>query len=224
MSPAATGGDSRATVGAKPSRTKRKHERHSREETTLRILDAAEELFARRDPSRVTVRQIAQKAQVTHPLVHQYVGSKSDILDAVVSRGAPQRQQLMREHPDYREAMPLLFEDVVARKVHSRAVVRSAMDGVEYVPMEQREESGRMLIALARQSVSLGRTRLPEPPAVDPRIGVAAAIALAYGWTALEETLLSICELKLEDQAEVRNQIVGICRYVAELVHDPATI
>jgi len=202
----------------------KKHQRHSREETTIRILDAAEALFARRDPSRVTVREIADKAGVTHPLVHEYVGSKSDILDAVISRGAPQRQRLMSEHPDYREAVPLLFDDVVARKVHTRSVVRSAMDGVEYVPMRQREASGRMLIALAEQSVAQGRTRLPGPSAVDPRIGVAAAIALVYGWTALEDTLLRVCDLTHEDPDEVHAQMLEIFRYVAELVHAPATI
>lgn len=230
MEPEHSAGDVSDTRCASPSAaesaasSRKKHERHSREETTIRILDAAEELFARRDPSRVTVREIAEAAGVTHPLVHEYMGSKSDILEAVVSRRAPHRHRLMLEHPDYREALPLLIEDVLNRKVHTMAVVRSAMDAVEYVPMGQREDSGRMLIALAEQSVALGRERLPDSRMVDPRIGVAAAIALVYGWTALEQTLLSICDLTQEDPVEVHRQMMGIFEYVADLVHAPATI
>ena len=113
----------RRTTPSPESRT-----RQSREETTAAILDAAEELFSRRDPNRVTVREIAEKAGVTHPLVHQYVGSKSDILDAVIRRGAPHRHEIMAAHPDFREVMPLLFADVLSRRVHSRAI-RPLRDG-----------------------------------------------------------------------------------------------
>ena len=71
-------------VGREPKWT-----RHPRAETTERILDAAEDLFSRRDPDKVTVREIAAKAGVTHPVVHEYVGSKADIVAAVIERGAP---------------------------------------------------------------------------------------------------------------------------------------
>ena len=73
--------------------------RHPRSETTERILDAAEDLFSRRDPDNVTVREIAAKAGVTHPVVHEYLGSKADIVAAVIERGAPRRQQLMTRAP-----------------------------------------------------------------------------------------------------------------------------
>ena len=47
----------------------------SRAETTERILDAAEELFASRAPGDVTVRDVAEAAGVTHALVHSYLGT-----------------------------------------------------------------------------------------------------------------------------------------------------
>ena len=103
--------------------------RLSREETTTAILDAAEELFSRRDPTRVTVREIAEKAGVTHPLVHQYVGSKSDILDAVIKRGAPAR------HDDHRRRIRtterscrLCSRTCWSRRVHTQ-VDRPLRDG-----------------------------------------------------------------------------------------------
>ena len=61
-------------------------QRPGREVTTDAILDAAGQLFAARGYSGVTVREIAERAGVSHALVHQYVGSKADILRGVLTR------------------------------------------------------------------------------------------------------------------------------------------
>jgi len=98
--------------------------RFTREETTTKILDAAEDLFSRRDPAKVTMREIAEAAGVTHPLVHQYIGTKADVLKAVVQRGAPARQEMIATFTDLRAALPPLVEDVLSRRVHSRSIVR----------------------------------------------------------------------------------------------------
>ena len=151
-----------ATVAGKNGREP-KWTRHPRAETTERILDAAEDLFSRRDPDKVTVREIAAKAGVTHPVVHEYVGSKAEIVAAVIARGAPRRQQLMTEHPDFFEALPLVSWDVLSRRVHSRSVVRAAMDDRRYDALEDRIRSGEMLLALARKAIDEGAQR-PRPP------------------------------------------------------------
>jgi len=200
-------------VPAKP-----KQARFSREETRTRILDVAEELFSRRDPSKVTVREIAEAAGVTHPLVHQYVGSKSDILDAVIKRGAPRRHQMMSDNPDYRQVMPELFEDVLDRKVHTKSIVRSAMDGVTYAPFEDRLKTGRLLLELAKAAAASGGPRRALPEALDPRFVVAAATALAYGWTAAEDWLITIFDLQDEDPTTVRDHLQIILGQVTELV------
>jgi AcrR family transcriptional regulator len=196
--------------------------RQSREVTTSAILDAAEELFSRRDPNKVTIREIAANAGVTHPLVHQYVGTKTDILEAVIRRGAPQRQEVMAEHPDLREAVPLLIADILSRRVHSRAILRSAMDQVDYAPFEDRLDTGRMLLELANESAKGGRRRPPAPGTMDPRIVMAAMVALAYGWAGGQDWLTKIFQLEEEDQVEIQRQIEDICLYVADLVFSPA--
>jgi len=196
--------------------------RRSREETTTLILDAAEDLFSRCDPNRVTVREIAELAGVTHALVHQYVGTKSQILRAVINRGAPHRQEIIAEHPDLREVIPLLFEDVVSRRIHSRSVIRSAMDGIEYAPFEDRLETGRMLVDLAAKTAASGYERPPGPEAIDPRIVTAATVTLMYGWVVTQEWLVKICGLEDEDPAEVTRQVRDIAGYVADLVLPPA--
>lgn len=193
----------------------------SREATTARILDAAEGLFSRRDPAKVTVREIAEAAGVTHPLVHQYVGTKADVIAAVIDRGAPHRQRLMIEHPDLREAVPILFSDVMDRTVHSQAIVRSAMDGVEYAPFEDRLESGRALMALADAALERGSVRLSAGDAMDPRIALAAATAMSYGWVACEDWLVRIFALEEEEISRLREQVAEACVRVAELMFPP---
>lgn len=196
--------------------------RQSRDETTAAILDAAEDLFSRRDPGKVTVREIAERAGVTHPLVHQYVGTKSDILAAVIERGAPSRHKIIDAHPDYREVMPLLFDDVLTRRVSTRSIVRAAMDDLEYAPLEDRVKTGEMLLALARADGARGTTRPHSPDAMDPRIVVAASVALAYGWVATQDWLVRMFELVDEDPAETQAQLKVILMHVADLVFPPA--
>ena len=53
--------------------------RRGREATTAAILEAAQELFSEHGYTAVSVRDIAERAGVSHALVHRYLGSKADI-------------------------------------------------------------------------------------------------------------------------------------------------
>jgi len=212
----------RPTTAAVGGTTKPKQARFSREETRTRILDAAEELFSKRDPNKVTVREIAERAGVTHPLVHQYVGSKAEILDAVIERGAPRRHQIIAENPVYREVMPVLFADVLDSRVHTRAIIRSAMDGIEYAPFDDRLKTGRMLLDLAERTIGQGVTRQSGSQTVDARVALAATVALAYGWAATDDWLIRIFDLQDEDPDEIRAQLLSVLAYLSELVFPPA--
>src|ERR1700743_2366094 len=54
--------------------------------TSERILDAVEELFARHGIYGVTMREIAELADVDTALLHYYFESKRGVFDAVFSR------------------------------------------------------------------------------------------------------------------------------------------
>tara|TARA_B100001123_G_C15228733_1_gene994243 strand:+ start:777 stop:1412 length:636 start_codon:yes stop_codon:yes gene_type:complete len=60
----------------------RKQER----DTKAEILDAAEELFARRGPNAVSLRQVIARARVNLAAIHYHFGSKESLLQAVLSR------------------------------------------------------------------------------------------------------------------------------------------
>ncbi|MBA2920582.1 TetR family transcriptional regulator [Sphingomonas sp. MAH-20] len=66
------------------SRTSKKAQQS--QETRDRLLDAAEELFARHGLYGVTVRNVAQHAEVDTALIHYYFGTKRGMFDAVFDR------------------------------------------------------------------------------------------------------------------------------------------
>jgi len=182
-------------------------------------LDAAEELFSERNPSDVTVREIAEKAGVTHALVHQYVGSKNQLLNAVLFRQAPNRQQILRDVPDYDEVLPLLFKDIARRRLHSRTLVRSAMDGVEYLSLAERAETGRMLIEHANKALAAGRKPSMRCHDIDPRVAGAAMAALAYGWAGTSDWLVHIFSLEDLTEDEIIEQLSQIVRCIGDSIY-----
>jgi TetR/AcrR family transcriptional regulator, repressor for neighboring sulfatase len=67
---------------------------NGRDEAIRKLVDAATELFAARGPDGVSLRQVAARAGVNYGLIHQYVGTKDDLLRLVfqsVSEHAAER-------------------------------------------------------------------------------------------------------------------------------------
>ena len=58
------------------------------DDARLRILDAAEQLFAHHGLDAVSVRDVARKAHVDTALVHYYFGTKRGLFDSVFARRA----------------------------------------------------------------------------------------------------------------------------------------
>jgi AcrR family transcriptional regulator len=170
--------------------------RGTREETTTRILDAALELFSARNPRDVTVRDVAQKAGVTHALVHQYVGSKDDLLNAVMQRVTTNRVALVSKSPSLDDALQALLRQVLTDRLHAQAQIRSAMDGIEYVSLKDRLETGAALIELAQRTAASQIAKpIPTPRDVDPRVVLAAVSALAACMSAADTWLYEIFQL-----------------------------
>jgi len=70
------------------SRPRRRSQADRREEARERILDAAEELFARRGYYGVTLREVAVQASTDTALIHYYFSGKGGLFDAVIVRRA----------------------------------------------------------------------------------------------------------------------------------------
>ncbi|MFF8370420.1 TetR family transcriptional regulator [Streptomyces lydicus] len=74
----------------------RAHHRRSAQDTRLRLLDAASELFAERGYERTTVRDIAARAGANQALLFRYFGTKKALFGEVMARGG---QEQLRTTP-----------------------------------------------------------------------------------------------------------------------------
>ena len=150
--------------------TDKTHGHRGREETTAAILDAAEELFSARGYTAVTVRAIAERAGISHALVHRYLGSKADIYRAVLRRQEDAILQAAPDDPDLLASASLMFRQALAEnRRYVRLIAHSALHGLSYEQVvgqvRRHGSSGRARGRRGRIRVP-GRTRRqrPRPP------------------------------------------------------------
>jgi len=100
---------------------------------------------------------------------------------------------------------------------HSMMIVRSAMEGREYVSLAERITTTTAMIALARRTAASGDVPAPPPRDIDPRVLVSAITAMILGWAALEDWVWPTAGLDPADKDDVRSQLIQIVGYVADL-------
>ena len=59
--------------------------RRTADDIVTAVTEAAHELFTERSPAAVSLRQVAERAGVNLGLIHRYVGSKQDLVEAVLA-------------------------------------------------------------------------------------------------------------------------------------------
>jgi AcrR family transcriptional regulator len=182
--------------------------RGAREATTDAMLEAAEELFSAYGFSAVSVRDIAKQAGVSHALVHRYLGAKDDIYRKVLQRNDGVITAAAAGTDDVMEAASLMFREGLAHRQYLRLITHSALHGLPFEATVGRFPSTELLVELAQR-----RTGEAPPCAdVDPRVAVAAFVALYLGWLALEPWLVPAVGLQEEDEAVVLAQLERVIR------------
>ena len=191
--------------------------RPGKDVNVARILDSAQELFAKRGPRAVTIRQVAEHAGVSHALVHKYFGSKDDLIKSVVARVDVSRAATAKSSASLKDAYQTLFPRVMAQRDHSMMLVRSAMEGAEYVSLAERIEATSAMVALARRTAAAGGHPTPPPTDIDPRVLISSITAMIFGWASIEDWVWPTSGLDPADKDEVYRQLLEIVGYVADL-------
>jgi len=185
--------------------------------TISRILDSAQELFAKRGPGAVSVRQVAENAGVSHAIVHRYFGSKDDLIKAVLDRVDVSRTAAARDSGSLRDVYQTLLPTVMAQRDHSMMLVRSAMEGTEYVSLAERITTTAAMVELAKKTAASGAAPSPVPRDIDPRVLVSAITAMILGWASVEDWVWPTAGLDPADKDEVYRQLIEIVGYLADL-------
>ena len=184
--------------GASAERT-----RGAREATTAAMLDAAEELFAAHGFTAVSVRDIAKQAGVSHALVHRYLGNKDDIYRKVLQRNEDVMLAAAAGTDDLMEAVAHMFREGLAHRQYLRLVTHSALHGLPFEATMGRFPATELLVELAGRS----KGESPSCGDVDPRLVIAAVVALYLGWISLEPWLVPAAGLQDEDEAMLLAQL-----------------
>jgi AcrR family transcriptional regulator len=188
-----------------------------REATATAMLDAAEELFSSRGFSAVTVRDIAERAGVSHALVHRYIGSKDDIYRAVLRRGELGILQAAPASQDILATVKLMLrEGLGGHRQYVRLIAHSALHGLSYDQTSGRFAATERLIELAESTAASASSAEHAEKDIDPRLVVACVVSLFLGWAAAESWVLPASGLRDMDEAEAMDGLervmLGILR------------
>lgn len=193
--------------------------RRGRVATTAAILDAAAELFSERGYSAVSVRDIAERAGVTHALVHQYVGSKDEVFRAVLKRGEGVLVSAAPGNPDLLESARLILRQGLEGpgRAHARLLVGSALGGLPYDRTAGRFAAIERLIELAEQLTGSASEAERTEKDLDPRLVVACVGTLFLGWIAVEPWMRPAAGLQDMDEAQL---VEGLERVILSILKD----
>ncbi len=182
-----------------------------RDAVLVRVLDAAELLFSEHPYADVSVRAVADAAGVSHALVHRYVGTKADILRAVLARREGALAAAAQDATTVRDAAALMLGgDMESARRYFRIVLRICMDSV------LRRVTGPDFVAtqlLTRTAVADVAAAGVEPE-VDPWVAVAAGVSMVIGFAGLQEVLLHEVGLDGADGHLVDEQLARLADLV----------
>jgi TetR/AcrR family transcriptional regulator, repressor for neighboring sulfatase len=165
-----------------------KRPRGTREATTTAILDAAEDLFAQRGYTAVTIREIAASAGVSHALVHRYLGTKDDVYRAMLVRRETVIHDAAPDEDDLLLATRLMLAEALHQRRYLRLIMHSALHGLPYSRTSGRFAATERLVQLAEEAAAREPDR--DPDALDPRFVIASFVAMLLGWNAGRDWLL----------------------------------
>lgn len=152
------------------------------EEVRAAVVIAATELFAERPPGAVTVREIAERAQVNHALVHRYFGTKEDLMRAVLEHNAH-----LAEGAAAAISGPVGVDELVDFGLEHPGYLRACL-AVQLADEWDAEVVPRDLPLLERAAEALAAAQAERglrEPAVSPVMAVGAIGALLASWWAV---------------------------------------
>jgi AcrR family transcriptional regulator len=190
------------------------------------LVAAATELFAERGPDGVSLREIAAHAGLNYGLIHQYVGSKDELLRLVIAHSTTTTAARFAQAGGVGEALELLQGPVGAdRPAYPRLLAWAILQGRDPRELAGPSPALPQLIAMlpAKGADDDGRTPhddahddLPDADlADDPRLRAAAIAALTLGWSLFGTFVSHAAGLDDVAPAEAHAAVQSLARRIA---------
>jgi TetR/AcrR family transcriptional regulator, repressor for neighboring sulfatase len=195
------------------------------------LVSAAAELFAARGPDGVSLREIAAHAGLNYGLIHQYVGSKDELLRLVIAQSTSTTAARFAQADGVGEALELLQGPVGAdRPTYPRLLAWAILQGRDPRELAGPSPALPKLIAmlqaqgaaqhLADHEADPAPAPAPAPdPAADladdPRLRAAAIAALTLGWSLFGTFVSHAAGLDDVAPAEAHAAVQSLARRIA---------
>ena len=184
--------------------------RRSREEVCQALVVAAAALFAERASGRVTVRDIAARADVNSALVHRYFGTKQRLMRAAMEKSQRTITTEIDEMADVLQGAGDVFRATLAEKEFIAFLARSSLDGaLPDLPADN--PAMRRLVQRFEAEGEKRGTRGRH----DPHVVVACLSCLAMGYALFGQFIRRGTGLDGEPDERVEAAIVEIMRDTA---------
>jgi TetR/AcrR family transcriptional regulator, repressor for neighboring sulfatase len=162
-----------------------------RDEVIAAVLTHAADLFAERGPAATSIRDIGVRAGVNHGLVFRYLGTKDQLVAAVLNHLADEMSTLLQTG-----ASPDAIEAKTER--HWKVIARAILDGFPVGQLQQRFPNAANLVKHAEHS---------HHNKLAGRLAAANTMALELGWRLFEPFLRSASGIEDVPAADLRHAI-----------------
>ncbi|MEE4598951.1 helix-turn-helix domain-containing protein [Streptomyces sp. DSM 41524] len=179
---------------------------YGRDEVMTSLMDAARDLFAKRGPASVTVRDIAARARVSHGLIYRHFGTKDALLKAVMRREAMAFSTAAGDPKNPVASVQRLFEENIRRERFIRILAFALLSRTRMEDLYSEEGALGILLTGVREE-SQPKAKSAPVTGIDPRISVAAASAFMKGWLLFEPWVLQAVGAVGEDVNVIRKDI-----------------
>ncbi len=142
------------------------------------LVAAAARLFAERGPAVVTLREIADEADVNHGLVHRYFGSKEALLHAALRARADATIAELSELEEPRELLRTLRKAAADPQASWRLLSRTLLDPVIDLPADYPFPGVATMVRNIEERQSRGRI----DPDLDARAVAELGLVCMLGW------------------------------------------
>jgi TetR/AcrR family transcriptional regulator, repressor for neighboring sulfatase len=185
-----------------------------RDEIVNAILKATEGLLPKHNPTEISLRQIADAANVNYSLIHRYFGTKESVIMAaherMLSKVGEQFSTVDRLDGNIGVLFKISGENVSRRTLLARAM----LDGADPHLIRHHFPIMQQLIELLRKK----KSRTKRPTEYDAETLAAFFAASALGWFFFEPFLLASTGLDKKDKKSVHRQITEMLEKTAALL------
>lgn len=190
---------------------------HGREEIRNAIMDAAQLLLTVKNPSEITVREIARVANVKHPLIHRYFGTKDNLIMEVHTRGIETIKDRIPHVEDIEGNIGVFYDAVNRNKWRQLALARAMLDGVDpRLLQNQYPLMTRVTELIAKRNEARDPDKASPYPA---RFSSAMLAAMAMGWLVYEPFLIASTGLDDTSSEELNEMVV---RFLDDIIYKVA--